>query len=145
MDVETDALVGLVADAQGRQGNRRTRLDKGLPAEMKEWLTRASRIHAHICYIVRLFGNPSKAGGTSNAGETFEARAARGDRTLLFDCLRFCGDEIELLRDEVQARMDAAPPTSAPPGSAEKVAVMLARAENGESIFIEGDAGISLE
>lgn len=145
MEVQTDAPVELVADAKGRQGNRRTRLDKELPAELKQWLTKASRIHAHICYVVRLFGNPSRAGGTSNAGETYEARAARGDRTLLFDCLSFCGDEIDRLRNEVQASMDSAPPTSAVPGSAEKVAVMLARAERGESIFIKGDAPIPLE
>lgn len=145
MDVETDAPVELVANPSGRRGNRRTRLDKGLPAELKQWLTRVARTHAHICNIVRLFGNPSRAGGTSNEGETYEARAARGDRTLLYDCLGHCEEQLALIRAEVQAAMDAAPPTSAEPGSLEKVAVMLARAERGESIFIEGDAGICLK
>jgi len=125
--------------------NRRTRLDKGLPPELREWLTRATRIHAHICYIVRLFGNPSQAGGQSNAGDTYEARAARGDRTLLYDALTYCGDEMEMLRAEIEAAMEAAPPTDAEPGSREKVAVMLARAEAGHSIFIPGDAGICLK
>lgn len=145
MDVQTDAPVELVATPNGRTDNRRTRLEKQLPDEMKAWLRRAAMTHAHLCYIVRLFGNPSKAGGTSLAGETFEARAARGDRTLLYDALGYCGEELAAIRAEVQAAMDAAPPTAAPPGSAEKVAVMVARAERGESIFIPGDAGISLE
>lgn len=63
---------------------------------------------------------------------------------MLYDCLTYCADEIEQLRAEVEAEIEAVPPTSAEPGSPEKVAVMLARAERGEAIFAPGDAGVCL-
>ena len=40
---------------------------------MRDWLHRVARCHAHLCAIVRLYGDPSKAGGQSNAGETYDA------------------------------------------------------------------------
>lgn len=98
-----------------------------------------ARVHAHLCAIVRLYGNPSKAGGQSNQGETYAARAARGDRTLLYDAVGLSIDELAEIRNEIQALIDAAPPTQAAPGSAEKVAEMARRAERGESLFIDGD------
>jgi hypothetical protein len=98
-----------------------------------------ARCHAHLCAIVRLYGDPSKAGGQSNAGETYASRAARGDQTLLYDCITVTVDELVAVRDEIQARIDAAPPTAAAPGSQEKVDEMARRAERGESLFIKGD------
>jgi hypothetical protein len=124
--------------------NRRTRLDQDLPAELKEWLVRTTRVHAHLCAIVRLYGAPSKAGGQSNEGEAYAARAARGDRTLLYDCLTVSRDELDEIREAIQKVMDAAPSTACPPGSPEKVAEMSARVDRGESLFIETDARISI-
>lgn len=98
-----------------------------------------ARVHAHLCAIVRLYGNPSKAGGQSNQGETYAARAARGDRTLLYDAVGLSIDELRDIREEIQRLIDAAPPTQAAPGSADKVAEMARRAERGESLFVEGD------
>jgi hypothetical protein len=89
-----------------------------------------------------LYGNPSKAGGQSNEGEAYAARAARGDRSLLFDCLTVTRDEIDDIRSEVAAAMDAAPPTSAPPGSPGKVEAMVERYARGDSLFIQGDAAL---
>ena len=100
---------------------------------------RVARCHAHLCAIVRLYGDPSKAGGQSNAGETYAARAARGDQTLLYDCITVTVDELVAVRDEIQARIDAAPPTQAAPGSGDKVSEMARRAERGESLFVDGD------
>jgi hypothetical protein len=88
---------------------------------------------------VRLYGDPSKAGGQSNQGETYAARAARGDRTLLYDAIGLSIDELTEIRNEIQAEIDAAPPTQAAPGSREKVAEMARRAERGESLFVDGD------
>lgn len=88
---------------------------------------------------MRLYGNPSKAGGQSLQGETYAARAARGDRTLLYDAVGLSIDELGEIRHEIQVVIDAAPPTQAAPGSADKVAEMARRAERGESLFVDGD------
>jgi hypothetical protein len=122
------------------QSHRRTRLEKGLPPELVGWLHRVTRVHAHLLAIVRLYGNPSKAGGQSNEGEAYAARAARGDRTLLYDCLTVSRDELDDIRNEVQALMDAAPPTAHLPGSPAKVEVLVERYARGDSLFVQGDA-----
>lgn len=120
--------------------SRRTRMSPAVDPELRSWLRRAATCHAHLCWLIRLFGAPRTAGGQSLEGETFAARASRGDRTLLYDALGFVGDEVAELRDQIARKMDAASPTVARPGTAEKVAVMFARAERGDSLFIEGDA-----
>jgi len=120
--------------------NRRTRLEPGLPPELVRWLHRVVRVHAHLLSIVRLYGNPSKAGGQSNEGEAYAARAARGDRTLLYDCLTVSRDELDEIRTEVETVMDAASPTTSLPGSPEKVEVMVERYARGDSLFVQGDA-----
>lgn len=119
--------------------HRRTRIEAGVAPQLREWLHRVTRCHAHLLYIVRLYGNPSKAGGQSNEGETYQARAARGDRTLLYDALTLTRDELDDIRELVQREMDAAAPTDHEPGSPGKVAEMAARADRGESLFIQGD------
>ena len=118
---------------------RRTRLAPGTCPRLAGWLHRSARVHAHLCAIIRLYGNPSKAGGQSNQGETYAARAARGDRTLLYDAIGLSIDELVEIRDEIQVVIDSAPPTQAAPGTVDKVAEMARRAERGESLFIEGD------
>ncbi len=120
--------------------NRRTRLEKGLPTELVDWLHRTVRVHAHLLAIVRLYGNPSKAGGQSNEGDAYAGRAARGDRTMLYDALTVARDELDGIREEVHRAMDSAPPTSHPPGSLGKVEVMRERMARGDSVFIAGDA-----
>ncbi len=128
------------AGVSSTEVHRRTRLEKGLPPELVRWLHRVVRVHAHLLAIVRLYGNPSKAGGQSNEGEAYAARAARGDRSLLYDCLTVSRDELDEIRAEVQALMDAAPPTTSPPGSPGKVEAMVERYARGDSLFVHGDA-----
>ena len=118
---------------------RRTRLDPGTCPRLATWLHRVARVHAHLCAIVRLYGNPKRAGGQSLQGETYAARAARGDRTLVYDAVGLSIDELAEIRNEIQAVLDAAPPTAAQPGTADKVEEMARRAERGESLFVEGD------
>lgn len=120
--------------------NRRTRIASEVDTELRGWLRRAAQAHSHIATIVRLFGNPEKAGGQSLLGEGYAARVARGDRTVLFECVTYVRDELDVLRGEIQKRMDAAPPTHHEPGSRGKVEVMAQRLFNGESLFIERDA-----
>ena len=124
---------------------RRTRLRHGTPRVLAAWLHRTARVHAHLCAIVRLYGSPERAGGQSNQGDTYAARAAAGDRTLLYDCLTVSRDELDAIRAEVEAAMDAAAPVAAPPGTADKVEEMARRAERGESLFIRGDGARSDE
>jgi hypothetical protein len=120
--------------------NRRTRLEKGLPAELVGWLHRTVRVHAHLLSIVRLYGNPSKAGGQSNEGEAYAARAARGDRTMLYDALTVAREELDAIREDVHRVMESAEPTEHPPGSPGKVEVMAERLYRGDSLFIARDA-----
>lgn len=121
------------------EAGRRTRIAAGTCPRLAGWLHRSARVHAHLCAIIRLYGNPSKAGGQSNQGETYAARAARGDRTLLYDAIGLSIDELVEIRNEIQVVIDAATPTAAAPGTADKVAEMARRAERGESLFVDGD------
>jgi hypothetical protein len=118
---------------------RRTRLAAGTCPKIAKWLHRVARVHAHLCAIVRLYGDPSKAGGQSLQGETYAARAARGDRTILYDAVGITIDELVEIRAEIQAVIDAVSPTDAVPGTKDKVNTMARRAERGESLFADGD------
>lgn len=139
MDNDKCSPIDREAPPQPKAQGKKARAGE-LPAELKDWITRTTRIYAHLCYLVRLFRNPSMAGGQSLEGETFAARAASGDRTLLYDALGLARDEIDTMREEIQKKMDSAPGTRHPPGSTGKVAEMFARAEAGFSIFIDDDA-----
>ena len=89
--------------------------------------------------MVRLYGAPEKAGGQSLQGDTYAARAASGDRTLLYESLTVALDEIGRIRDEVDAQMASATPTPAAPGTPAKVEEMRRRMERGDALFIDGD------
>ena len=122
------------------EANRRTRISRDVPVHLRDWLHRIVRCHAHLLAVVRLYGDPSKAGGGSSVhGDTYAARAARGDQTLLYDAVGITAEELLDVRREIEMRMDAAPPTDAEPGTAAKVAIMEARAARGESIFLDRD------
>ena len=120
--------------------HRRTRIRLGLCQRLAQWLRRTARVHAHLCAIVRLYGSPTRAGGQSLQGDTYAARAAAGDRTLLHEALTLSIDELTAIREELEAEMAAAPPTAAPPGSKAKVDEMALRVERGDALFIEGDS-----
>jgi hypothetical protein len=115
---------------------------RSVPVKVRDWLTRLTRIHAHARYTVRLFAHPETAGGQSLEGETYAARAARCDQTLIHDASMLIRDEADAIVAEVQAAMDAAPRTTALPGTRAKVAEMEARARRGHSIFVDSDAKI---
>jgi len=115
---------------------------RSAPPQIQGWLTRLTRIHAHARYIVRLFAHPEIAGGQSLEGETYAARAARFDQTLIHDAAMLIQGDAGRIVEEVQANMDAAPPTVALPGTAAKVAEMEARALRGQSLFVDKDAKI---
>ena len=87
-----------------------------------------------MCAIVRLYGNPGKGGQAA-----LVARVKSGDRTLLYDAVGLSIDELSDIREQIQAVLDAAEPTTAEPGTAAKVSEMARRAERGESLFVEGD------
>lgn len=129
-----------IAPSGHADANRRTRFSPEIDSELRGWLQRAARAHAHIATIVRLFGNPGKAGGQSLAGEGYAERVARGDRSVLYECVTYAREELDGIREDIQKRMDAAPPTHHLPGSREKVDVMAQRMFNGDTLFIEGDA-----
>lgn len=136
-----DRQAAVPGDVGPRSQNRRTRLEAGLPPELVDLLHRTARVHAHLLNVIRLYGNPGKAGGQSLEGDSYGARAARGDRTLLFDCLSVACDELGAIREEVWRAMESSPATAYLPGSAGKVETMAERASRGESLFIGGDAG----
>lgn len=125
------------------RGNRRTRFagrkQRGgptLPPKMHSWLIRTTRVHAALCYCARAFAKPP----ADTPGDTVEARAARRDRTLLFDFWAAAVAELTELQNELAADME--PVTSVPhrPGSPEKIETLAARAARLESLFRDDDA-----
>lgn len=125
------------------QGNRRSRFSKKkqrggptLPPKMHSWLIRTTRIHAALCYCARVFAKPP----ADTPGDTVEARAARRDRTLLYDFWAHAINELTELQNELAADME--PTASVPhrPGSPEKVEALAARAACLQSLFRDDDA-----
>ena len=135
-----DTPVAIPPGPYRTEPNRRVRFAPSTDPQLRTWLTRAARCHAHLCGVVRLYSNPAKAGGQSLLGEDFASRIAMGDRSLLYDALGFCRDELDDLRGQIECVMDAAPPTPHPPGSPGKVDEMMRRLERGDSLFVAGDA-----
>ena len=88
-----------------------------------------------------LYAEPMRTGGQSLLGETYAAKAALGNRTLLFDALNSSHWEIGGILGEVSAAMAKTSPTPAKPGLHEKFAEMTRRLQRGESLFIDGDRG----
>ena len=125
--------------------NRRTRLSHSIGSTLADWLRRTARVHAHLCAIVRLYGNPERAGGQSLQGNAYAARAASGDRTLLHEALTSSIDELTAIRELVEKAMASAAPTAAAPGTKDKVEEMRLRVERGDSLFIEGDGSTSAD
>jgi hypothetical protein len=86
-----------------------------------------------------IYAKNANIGGAAG-NDNYMRRVATGDRTILHDVLALAIDEYGEIFHEVQAFMDSAEPTTARPGSREKVNVMERRANEGYSIFIDADA-----
>jgi hypothetical protein len=127
----------------GSERNRRTRIRSQTARSWQAltgWLHRIARCHAHLCAIVRLYGDPDRAARNAN-NTIYHARAAAGDPSILHDAICVTIDEMVEVRDQIQQHMDAAAaPTSAAPGTPDKVEELRRRAERGESLFVAGDA-----
>lgn len=104
--------------------------------KLRRLATRAARLQAHIRTTLMLYARPM----ADTQSATYQARAARHDRTILFDAMCMVADESVAIRDELLEIMDSAPPTTALPGTKAKVDTMERRAHEGYSIFIEADA-----
>jgi hypothetical protein len=131
--------------AYGIAPQSRVRFAPSVDPKLRVWLTRTARCHAHLCGVVRVYTNPGKAGGASKLGEEFAQRIAAGDRSLLYDALGFCRNEIDELREEIARVMESCPPTHHMPGSPAKVDLMMRRLEQGYSLFVPGDARLPLD
>jgi hypothetical protein len=104
--------------------------------KLRRLATRAARLQAHIRTTLTMYAKPLDL----KQSAAYQERALRQDRTMLFDCMCLVADESQAIRDELLALMDSATPTTAMPGSKDKVATMEARAKAGYSIFIDGDS-----
>lgn len=116
-------------------GPRRSRLMPHLGDRLTKWLRRVVRVHAHLCNIVRLYSRSRAAGG----GDDWKRRAEAGDKTILADAVTLAVCELEAVSAEIEAAMGEARPTSAPPGSPEKIEAMRIRVGLFQSLFISGD------
>jgi hypothetical protein len=123
----------------------RVRFAPSVDPKLRVWLTRTARCHAHLSGVTRAYTNPAKAGGASLLGDEFAQRIAAGDRSLLYDALGYVRDEVDALRDEIARVMESCPPTRHLPGSRAKVDLMMRRLEQGYSLFVPGDARVSLD
>ena len=119
---------------------RRLRWPDDLDPRLRKWLTRVMRVHAHLRTTLAIYTTATDVGGCSLGNDHYKRRAARADRTILHDALALALDEYTDVLREIQDAMDAAPPTTAVPGTKAKVDVMESRAREGHSIFIEADA-----
>lgn len=108
----------------------------GMCPKLRRLATRAARLQAHIRTTLTMYAKPID----QNQSPAYQERALRQDRTMLFDCMCLVADESTAIRDELLAIMDSVKPTTAPPGTREKVDIMEARARAGYSIFVDGDA-----
>lgn len=135
--IATAKIIGMA------NGPRRTRLAKDLPDDIRGWLQRVARCHAHLCWLNGLHADrPKRAGGDSLLGATFQDRADARDRTLIYDACGVAADYLLEIRAEIEAVMDSAPATQHLPGTQGKVEAMRARSDAGFSIFIDSDPQI---
>lgn len=84
--------------------------------------------------MVRAFGTP----GSSKRTDSFQVRAAAGDYTLLHDCISRCIVDLEALAGRLEREIDPEP-TTAIPGSEEKIEVLRERFASGKRIFHDDD------
>lgn len=120
--------------------DKRYRWPDDLCPKIRKWLTRVQRVQAHMRAQLLIYSTGRDVGGCSMGNDNYKRRAAIADRTILHDALALAIDELVAVFGEVQGEMDSATPTSARPGTPEKVAEMERRAQAGYSIFIESDA-----
>lgn len=133
------------AGPKASEPNRWHRLAADTDPRLRGWLHRTARMHAMLTRCVRLYANPSTAGGASNEGESFAARAAAGDPSILHDALGNVVADATELRDEVGRVMDDVPATPHAPGTPGKLDALAARYAAGVSLFAPGDAATDLE
>lgn len=131
-------LIEIPTDHEGNfvlpKGKNRMRDD--MPPQLRKWLTRMSRMAAHITWCVRLICHPEQGG----QGELVE-RARAGDRTLVLDTARSIEYMACQIADDVETKMRAKP-TDAAPGTPDKVAVLAKRQRQRQNLFSDGDAGL---
>lgn len=133
-------VAAFIAPSGHRDRNRRTRIAAEVDPELRGWLQRTARAHSNLATVVRLFGSPQKAGGASWLGDAYAERVARGDRSVLHESITCVIEQLNELRNDIERRMDATPPTRHEPGTWAKVEVMAARLHAGDSLFVSGDA-----
>jgi hypothetical protein len=83
--------------------------------------------------------NRNVGGAATFGNDAYNVKAAGKDRTILHDALVYAVDEAADVLREIQTVMDSPPPTTALPGSREKVDAMERRANAGYSIFVDSD------
>lgn len=131
-------LIDIPTDRDGNivlpKGKNRMRND--MPPQLRKWLTRMSRMAAHITWCVRLICHPEQGG----QGELVE-RARAGDRTLVLDTARSIEYMACQLADDVEEKMKAKA-TAAAPGSPDKVSVLAKRCRQRQNLFTDGDASL---
>jgi hypothetical protein len=128
----------------------RYRWPDDLDPQLRQWLTRVQCVQAHLKSTLLIYCRTHGVGGDSlkisgwrktiKGNSNYARRAAVADRTILYDALTVAIDEFAAVREAIQKAMDSAPPTMVLPGGKAKVEVMEQRAQEGFSIFIEGDA-----
>jgi hypothetical protein len=117
---------------------RRTRLAASLSPHLSQWLRGVTRVHAHLCQVVRLYGKPR----ATQVADEWRARALAGDKTILLDAVTLAISQLESIRGMIDASMGDAEPVNAAPGSAEKLQALVIRAERYQSLFVAGDMEI---
>ena len=66
---------------------KRLRWPDDLDPQLRKWLTRVMRVHAHITTTLAIYTTAAEVGGCSLGNDNYQRRVKRQDRTILHDAL----------------------------------------------------------
>lgn len=116
----------------------RTRLcRRRLPARTHCLLLRLARVQGRLAQVVSWFNAPTAGPGGS---QDWADRLLRGDPTIILDAAEQGREELDKIAADIENDMAKQPPTTAQPGSPEKIAVLQRRVQRFLALHVEGDA-----
>lgn len=134
-----DRVVRSCSSQRWRRGGNvrraRVRIHPSVRPEVAAVIREARAIQARLTHVLDCYARPHQAGGASLNGEKYAEAAAAGDLRPLRDVLVDGGAMAERITEVIQPD-----PTTALPGTAEKVEIMAKRHEERQDIHSNKDA-----
>ena len=102
------------------------------------WIRRARKEQARLTHTLNVYANPEQAGGRSLAGNHYVEAAMSGDPRILLDTLVEIICQLQGIGREIEVVVEPTP-TTALPGTLEKVEEMRRRQERFQALHSEKD------